>query len=115
MYLRCNFFQLGRAMIHSVHSRHDRKQCLCGTDVRCRFFALDMLLTSLQSHSQCAVTMTVNRNTNNPARNISFVFFLSCKEGSMRSTKSHRNTQPLCITNDNISTPMTGSFNKCKC
>ena len=94
-------------MVNRIHSRHIGQQRLCGTDVGCRLFALDMLFAGLKRHTQRPGTTGIHRYTNNSSRNAAFEFIACTEESRMRTSKTHWHTKTLCRANCNIGTQFT--------
>ena len=102
-----------RSMMNSIHPSHHSQKDLCGTDVGCRTISFNMLLTSLQCHSQGTISLLVLRNANNTTRNTSFILCFGCKITSMWTAITHRDTKALGTSNNHICTISPGRFKKC--
>ena len=74
-----------------------------------------MLLAHLQRHTQCLVTQTVNRYTDNTARNVTLVSLAARHISCARTSEAHRATQTLCRAYCNISAPLGGRCQQCQC
>src|SRR5882724_444147 len=67
-----------------------------------------MLLSCLQRHAQCAVTMYVDAYSDDAAGNGAFEFIFGSEESSMRSAETNRNSKTLSIAYSCICIQFTG-------
>ncbi len=95
------------SVIASIETSHGSEQCLSGTDVRCSLFALDMLFTSLQSHTVAKLAVLVLRKTDDTTRHVTLELIASSEVSGRRTTVEHWDTQTLSATEYNVSTPFT--------
>ncbi len=103
-----------RPVVHCVHSRHDCQECLCSTNIRCRFFAPDVLLTGLQGHPICAPPVGIDWNADDPPRHDADVFLTCCKIPRMRPAKSHGHPETLRVADDHVCTEFSRRLEKGK-
>ena len=94
-------------MITSIETSHGSEQSLSRTDIRCSLFALDMLFTSLQSHTIAKFAIFVFRKTDDTSRHVTLEFIAGSKVSSRWTTIEHWDTQTLSATEYNVGSPFT--------
>ena len=90
------------AMIYTVHTCHHSRQGFCGTDIRRRFLAFDMLLSCLKCQTESWLLVGIFTQTNDTTWHIAFVLLASCHVSCGRTTKAHWQTKALCCTAHDI-------------
>ena len=83
-------------------------------DVARRFLTTNVLLAGLQRHAQGHIAVTVFRNTDDTAGHVTLELILSAEESGVWTTKSHRHTEALGVTETDVGTPFTGRRNECE-
>ena len=96
------------AMVHGVHTRHDRQEDLRRANVAGGLVAADVLFTGLERHAQCRAPLGVFRHADDPTGHGALVFVVSGEERGMRSAVSHRDTKALRIPHDDVRPPFAG-------
>src|SRR4051812_36267862 len=96
-----------RAVVNSIHSRHDGKKHLSRTDVACRFIAPNMLLASLQCEANSRTTFRIFGYPHNSTRDLSLILIFGRKKRCMGSAKSHRDSKPLTTPHNDVRTELT--------
>ena len=91
-----------RTVKNAIHTCHHGRQGLCGTDIRSRFFAFDMLLACLQSQAIRRTLVFILAKTDDSTRHIAFILIARSHITGSRSTKAHRQTKTLSSTAHNI-------------
>ena len=97
-----NAFHAFRAVVYGVHTGQVRQQCLCGTNIGCRFFAADVLLACGQRHAQRGFARCVFGYADDAARSGTFELVFKREISSVRTTEAHRHTEALGVTQSNI-------------
>ena len=101
-------------MVLGIERRNDCQQCLSSTYIGSGFLAPDMLFSCLQCQSIGGVSSGINRQTNQTAGYISFVFIRCCKEGRVWPAKTHRNTESLRTADRDINPYFTRWCDQCQ-
>ncbi|CAM4411085.1 hypothetical protein PARU111607_17590 [Palleronia rufa] len=84
-----------RTVEHGVESRHDRQQCLGGTDVAGRLLAPDMLLAGLQAQPVGLVAPRVDGHAHDPPRHRPLHGVPARHVGGMGPAIAHRYAEAL--------------------
>ena len=105
-----NAFHAFRAVVNGVHTCQVRQQCLCGTNIGCRFFAADVLLAGGQSHAQGRFARCVFRYADDAARSGTLKLVFKREISSVRTTEAHRHTEALGIAQSNICAQLGRGF-----
>ncbi len=92
-------------MIYNVETSHHCEQSLSGADVRCSIFALDVLFAGLEGETESLASELINADSDYTSRHFAFVLVGSSHESCVRSAESHRKSETLCVTNNNVSAP----------
>ena len=114
----CRMDMLGNAtqtlstVINGIETNHRSHQCRCGTDVRRCAFALDVLLTHLESHTQSLVTQTIDADADDSTGHIALKLLTCSHITCARATESHRSTHTLSATDSDVSAPLSGSLHQ---
>src|SRR5690606_11091320 len=74
-----------------------------------------MPLARLKCHSQGSLTVHIYRHTYNSSRNVTLIFCLTGKEGRMRATVSHWDSEPLGRSHGTVGTHISRLFNIHQC
>ena len=97
-----NAFHAFRAMVNGIHTGQVRQQCLCGTNIGCRFFAADVLLAGGQRHAQRGFARCVFGYADDAAWGGTFELVFKRKISSVRTTEAHRYAEALGVAQSNI-------------
>ena len=89
-------------MVNGVHTGQVRQQCLCGTNIGCRFFAADVLLAGGQRHAQRGFARCVFGYADDAAWGGAFELVFKREISSVRPTEAHRHAEALCVAQSNI-------------
>ena len=92
-----NAFYAFGAVVNGVHTGQVRQQCLRGTNIGCRFFAADVLLTSGQSHAQGRFARCVFGYADDAARGRAFELVFKREISSVRTAEAHRYAEALRV------------------
>ena len=85
-------------MIDAIETCHHCAKCFGSTDIRCGFFALDMLLACLESQTISRMPVGIFAKSDNTSGQVAFVLVACSHIACRRSAKSHRQTEPLRCT-----------------
>ena len=99
-----NAFHAFRTVVNGIHTGQVRQQCLCGTNIGCRFFAADVLLACGQGHAQGRFARCVFGYADDTPRGRTFELIFKREISSVRTTEAHRHTEALGIAQGNICT-----------
>ena len=97
-----NAFHAFGAVVNGIHTGQVRQQCLCRTNIGCRFFAADVLLAGGQRHAQGRFARCVFRYTDDAARGGTFELVFKRKISSVRPAEAHRYAEALGVAQSNI-------------
>ena len=112
--LRDGFEAFG-TMKYCVEARHNGKQGLRGTNVRCRFFAADMLLAGLQAEAVGPVAMAVDGDADNAPRHVARIALFCRHIGRVRATIADGHAEPLRGADSNIRPHRARFFKQSQC
>ena len=102
------------AVIDRVHRGDDRQQHLRRADVRGRFLAANMLLTGLQGQTIGRLAAGIDGNTDEAARNRTFIGIADGHIGGMRTAVAHRNTEALGRSDSHVGTEFARGGQQCQ-
>ena len=91
----CNVVYAFGAMPYGIEASHSGEQGLCGADVGCSLFPLDVLLAGLQGHAVAQFAVLVFRPADDAARHLSLVFVACGKVGGRRTSVEHGCSEAL--------------------
>ena len=97
-----NAFHAFRAVVNGIHTGQVRQQCLCGTNIGCRFFAADVLLAGGQSHAQGRFARCVFGYADDAARSGTFELIFKREISSVRPAEAHWYAEALGVAQSNI-------------
>ena len=107
----CDLFQPKGSMINRIHAGHYSQQHLRGADIGRSTFTFDVLFTGLQGHTQCTVSIGIDRDTDDPAGDMTFKLIFSSEISSMGPAIAHRDAKSLGGSKYDICSPFSG---RCK-
>ena len=110
-----NFDQPIWSVIRAIHSSHYRKKNLRSADVARCTVALDVLLASLDGQSQSLRTMSIAAHANQTTWHSAYMLWFCRQKRSMRTAETHRHTESLRSSNDDVRAPRAGRCEQCHC
>ena len=97
-----------------IEAAHDGHQSLRCADVGCGSFALDVLFTHTQSHTQCLVALGIDSPADDTSGEGPFESIGDCEECGVRTAEAHRRTETLCGTEDAVGAHLARSLQQRK-
>ena len=98
------------AVIHSVERRDVGQQYLRCADVTGRFLTPNVLLPSLQRHTQCRTVLGIHRNPDDAAWHRSFVGVTGGKKCCVGPAVTHGDAESLRTADNNVRTELCRGF-----
>ena len=104
----CDTSNFIRTVVDRIHTRHDREQRLCGTDITGRLFTANVLLSGLQGEPQSGFAAAVDRYTDQAPRHRTFKRIASGHVSRMRPTITEWYAKALRGADHNIGFEFSG-------
>lgn len=103
-----------RTVIDGVHCCDVGQEGLSSADIGCRLLSSNVLLSGLKCHSVGKFVISVNRSSNDPSRHFPDILLSGREKSRVRTTESHRHTEPLRRSEANISSHISWCLSQCQ-
>ena len=97
-------------VVDRVHAGHHRRQYLRGADVRCRFFAANVLLTRLQRQSVGGFAVHVHAHADQATGQGALVLVAAGHVGGVRTARAHGHAKALGGADHDVGAHLAGGF-----